>query len=223
MKYSCGCINEVDEASGVFHCVEKCEFHVRWSLEHPQGESLQYFKELNLIDGNGVSYNRRLIHELPYDLPKTEVVEPTVLELGCGLGSYVPMFLKHGWDYEAVERSKFASDWTRNVFDVHVANCSFEDFEYDSYDMIFAAHFFEHVLDAPAMLRKAHNMLLSDGYLYLVVPNGNDDPTNPDHYWFFNPYTLESLLYKTGFLNIRMCERKVIERERFVYCTAQRP
>ena len=132
MKYSCGCVNEIDETSGVLHCVEKCDFHVEWSKTHEQGGTAEYYKEIGLLE-DGVSNNKRLIDELLEPLTELTTGEKwylsdNVLELGCGLGPYIPYFLRSGWYYEAVERSPFAVNWVRKTFDVPVHEVSFEEF-----------------------------------------------------------------------------------------------
>lgn len=228
-EYSCGCVNEIDNASGVLHCVRKCEFHLKWSADHPQGGSPEYFKEIGLLE-DGISNNARLIEELLDPFAEMGIGEMffygnhrSLLELGCGLGCYIPLFLKLGWLYEAVEQSPYAARWTRNTFNVPVHEEKFEDFTRLVYywNAIFGAHFFEHLRDSPAGLMKAYNYLVDDGVLYLIVPD-DGDPTNPDHYWFYTTETLKGLLDQIGFKNIKIAVRKRVPQENFIYCVASK-
>lgn len=232
MEYSCGCINEVDNASGVLHCVTKCNSHLEWSRTHPQGNTAQYFTELGLLE-EGIPNNRRLIHQLAEALREMDDYTifdrrhdlPALLELGCGLGSYVPLFLANGWLYEAIEQAEFSARWTRNCFDVIVHEIPFEEFESlgarGLWDAIFAAHFFEHTRDAPAMLTRAYNFLAPHGRLYLILPD-DEDPTNPDHFWFFTQESLRGLLDQIGFKTIKMCMFRRTTIENFIYCVAEK-
>lgn len=227
MQYSCGCVNEVD-ACGVLKSVKKCSFHIEWSRTHPQGATPAYFADIGLLE-DGISNNARLIRELEDPLEEMQVTNlfagnhRSVLELGCGLGCYIPMFLKHGWIYEAVEQSPYAALWVRNTFDVPVYQVPFEEFDRKVYfwNAIFGAHFFEHLRDSPRGLQRAYDYLVPGGYLYVIVPD-DGDPTNPDHLWFYTQETLRNLLQIIGFKNIRMTMRKRVAQENFIYCVAEK-
>ena len=229
-QYSCGCINEVDLRSGVLHCISKCNFHIEWSRTHSQGMTPEYYKEIGLLE-DGVSNNKRLIRELIDPLKDMGVPEffhygnhRSLLELGCGLGPYIPFFLRNGWLYEAIEFSPYAANWVQNTFDVPVHQVAFEDFQRLVYfwNAIFASHFFEHLHDAPVGLQKAWSYLTDGGLLALIVPDPGD-PTNPDHFWFFDQDTLRALLERIGFVDIRMTMRKRVVQENFIYCVARKP
>lgn len=226
--YSCGCVNEVEPKSGVLRNISKCNFHIEWSETHPQGLTPAYYEDIGLLE-KGICNNARLIRELEDPLEEmghTNLFSGnhrSILELGCGLGCYIPLFLKHGWLYEAVEQSPFAALWVRNTFDVPVYQVPFEQFRRKLYfwNAIFGAHFFEHLKDSPAGLKRAYEYLVTGGYLYLIVPD-DGDPTNPDHLWFYTPVTLHNLLDAIGFADIKMTMRKRVEQENFIYCIARK-
>jgi SAM-dependent methyltransferase len=230
MKHPCGCINEVDEESGVTHCVKKCDEHITWALTH-SNDRLEHYAEMGCLS-NGIPQNKRLIEELKiaftsigeyFDFPK---LLPRILEIGCGLGMYVPFFLARGWIYTAIEPAKVAAYWTENTFNVRVINKRFEDWSdvesLYAYDAVLGAHVFEHFEDTRRELLMAWGALKNGGKLYIIVPDDTDQ-TNPDHWWFFTQDTLRALLEKIGFGNIRMTQRKVVEREDFIYCVAEKP
>jgi predicted TPR repeat methyltransferase len=228
MTYSCGCVNEIDPASGVLHCVKKCDGHVTWLLTNPDGTKKNY-EEMGLLQ-NGMPQNARLIAELLEPLREMDLGSVLhgpgkMLEIGCGLGSYVPLFLRNGWEYEAVESSSFAAYWTQNTFDVRVDLQTFEQRfvspPTEHYDLIFAAHVLEHMKDAPTCLKMIHARLFRFGYLILIVPD-DSDPTNPGHQYFFTQDTLRSLLTETGFSVQGMVMKKRVEREKFIYCVARK-
>lgn len=228
MKYSCGCINETDSDSGVLHCIKKCEFHIRWSVTHSQGESIEYFKEIGCIDAQGIPNNLILIQELRDGLSLQDEYylcvghDKTLLELGCGLGPYVSYFLAGKWSYEAVERGFFAFHWVKKTFYVPIVNGSVEEYlsSRAGFHCIFAAHLFEHLENMPKVLRQCFDRVTER--LYLIVPD-DGDPTNPDHYWFFTQETLKALLEKIGFARVRMQMRKRVPQENFIYCVAEKP
>ena len=225
MTYSCGCVNEVHAPSGVLRSVSKCEFHLEHSRTHPEGETIEYFKELGCFDSQGIPQNKRLIDELLDPLEEMDIViddHATVLEIGCGLGAYIPMF---GRNYIAVEKSKFACEWVKNCFDAIVTNRKFEDYnlgEGNWFDVILGAHVFEHMKDAPYQLCRCLDALKRRGKLIMIVPD-DSDPTNPDHLWFFTQQTLHALLDTIGFVNIKSTTRKRVPQENFIYCVAEKP
>src|SRR5512135_487501 len=115
MKYSCGCINETDSDSGVLHCIKKCEFHLKWAADHPQGGSIEYFKDVGCIDAEGIPTNANLVSELWDGLSLDDDqylhlgLGKDILEIGAGLGPYIPHFLRAHWNFTTIERGIFAS------------------------------------------------------------------------------------------------------------------
>jgi cyclopropane fatty-acyl-phospholipid synthase-like methyltransferase len=176
---------------------------------------------------NGFPQNSRYIRELVeplYELDQTAFVHNgsgRMLEVGCGLGMYVPYFLRLGWNYTAVETGKIACHWTRNCFDVHVIEEKFENIETSPFNLIFGAHVFEHMTDAPAMFEKAYNMIAYYGKLVIVIPDDTDQ-LNPSHRWFFSRRALHGHLEDAGFENVRSTVRKIVAHENFIYCVADK-
>lgn len=226
MKYECGCINEL-HSSGLTRNVLKCPFHTQWSKDHPQGNSEDYFREIEALGKDGVPQFHKHIQEFHDAFDELHIDldgrDRTMLEIGFGLGQYIPLFLAYAWDYEGVECADYAFRWTKAVFGpaVTLYKERFEDLQFGYYHAIFAAHAFEHMHDAPAMMKKAHDLLVPHGQLWLILPD-DGDPTNPDHLWFFNQATLEGFLKSIGFVNVRSTMRKIVPQENFIYCAAEK-
>jgi len=232
MRYDCGCENEEVEF-GVLHCVKKCEYHVSWLLTHNE-DTMEYYTTMGCIR-NGIPHNKQYIVELqdafnsidcsifkPITNPgRSNGSENFMLEIGCGVGVYVPFFLKQGWVYAAVELSKFAAYWTRNCFDVPVEEAGIEKFDGGRYDLIFSAHTLEHLEDAPEVMKKCYGMLIPKGKLALILPD-DTDKINPSHWWFFNENNLSQHLKAVGFKKVRTVVRKIVAHENFIYCVAER-
>lgn len=226
--YECGCVNTIDLDSGVLHCVQKCAGHIE-ELANQKQDCLEYYESLGCLK-NGVPQNRKYIGELVETLKDLSALSFVSLgankymtEIGCGLGMYVPFFLSCNWNYDAVEISEFAANWVSNAFDVSVEAMPLADFWFGTNysDLVFAAHIFEHLHDMPTQMQKTYDHLADGGRLILIVPD-DTDPINPDHWWFFNVKTLHALLEKIGFKNIRSTTRKIIDRENFIYCVAEK-
>jgi hypothetical protein len=226
MNYPCGCINGIESESGILRCVKKCNFHINWSLTHPEGESLEYFRDLNAIR-DGVPQNDHLARELVGALSISDMAyladgwRKSLLEIGCGLGAYIPLFLSNHWNYLAIEQADFCVNWVQQTFYIAVRKMPIEEFLKTApvFNCIFAAHVFEHLKDAPAVLKTCYEKV--DERLYLIVPD-DEDPTNPDHRWFFTQESLHRLLERIGFVNVRSQIRKLIPQESFIYCVAEK-
>src|SRR5262245_18893190 len=220
----CGCINEDSHSSGVKHCLTKCEAHRKFTAERNH-ESLQYFIDMGAVK-DGIPQNKTYAIELTtaaLELECLDEFEGNVLEIGCGLGQYIPFFMEQNCNYEAIEPNQFAAKWVDSTFLVRPDETPFENLERDYFfDLIFAAHVFEHLQDAPAMLAKAFKMLIAKGNLFMIVSDDRD-MKNPDHYWFFTQDTLKALLEKIGFVNVRTVQKSIVPYEDFIYCIAEKP
>lgn len=211
VRHPCGCVNDLD-ACGVTKCVSKCADHVTWALAHPSG-SLQNYVEMGCLR-NGIPQNAVYIHEFEDGFGELEEGNGrSVLEVGCGLGMCVPLFLRKGWRYFGHDISQFAAHWVSSNYDVF---CEYGPLDYKDFDLVFASHVLEHMPDAPQSLERMYNALNPGGRAYILVPDDTDQ-TNPDHWWFFTESSLTSLLCKTGFSEVKTQLRRRVLHEQFIY------
>jgi hypothetical protein len=223
VKYDCGCVNEVDEPSGVLRSISKCGFHTEHRYD-PEKRDLFYYKEVGSIGEDGIPQFSKYIDELQRGYSPKDMSYlargASFLELGPGLGMYIPLFLSAGGTYLGVDESAFSVNWIRSLFYVPVTQQDAETIcDEWRFDCVFAAHLLEHTKDAPAMLKKMHT--IARERLYLIVPD-DQDPVNPDHQWFFTKDSLYKILRRTGFKNIRIKIQKIVPQEDFMYCVAEK-
>lgn len=222
--YPCGCVNVVDDKWGILKSVSKCDEHQRASGK----TGMAHYVDMGAIkDGvpQHAKYSKEMLaafDEMGIEFPYSYKSRDRALEIGCGLGMYVPLLLHRGYQYRGVEPDPVAAHWTESTFDVVVRNFTFEDYSGGEFDLIVAAHVFEHFVDAPAMLLKTFVCLAHGGNLVLIVPD-DMDPVNPDHLWFFTPTTLQRILTQIGFVDIHMAVRRIVRHENFIYCIARKP
>jgi len=220
----CGCTVFTDPEWGVTRSYQKCAYH-----KSESGHSgLKHHEEMGAIKDGVVQ------HEL-YEKELMECVDIpwgmgwNVLEIGCGVGAYIPMFTGRAYAYHGLEPDGEVADFVSRKFKVLVSECRYEDLPLKSpytkevfYDLIFCAHAFEHMEDSPGMMAKAFSQLKPGGRLVLIVPN-DDDLCNPDHLWMWNETTLRSALMRIGFHDIRMAVRQRVKHEKFIYTCASKP
>lgn len=222
--YPCGCVNGTDMQWGVMRRVSTCAAHQAEGGK----KGLQHYIDMGCIV-DGVPQHDRYVAELrsatdEMGIPRGSHRKEKSLEIGSGLSLYASDLRSQGYLYTGIEPDKEAEEWSRRNAcpgsPLEIIETTFEKHSGGPYKLILAAHVFEHMADAPAMMKKAFGMLAAKGRLILIVPNGDDDPVNPDHLWQFTSATLGLTLRRIGFSDIRAVEKRIVERERFIYCSA---
>jgi SAM-dependent methyltransferase len=220
----CGCTLEVHAPSGILHSVSKCDKH-RAKMIRPEDLDAAYYERCGVLrDGFLIPTNH--VAEL------TEALGPIppatgdgyALEVGCGVSPYVAAIRRAGWSYAGIEPSAWAAGWMGNHLRAAIFRCRFEDFpgRPDAFGLILAAHVLEHTDDAPAALAKMAILLAPGGELRIIVPD-DSDPVNPDHVFFFDPFTLRAAVESTGLVVEALESRRIVAHESFLYLKARKP
>lgn len=221
--YKCSCANRMTE-HGYFTSIHKCQFH---KSKSGRGGAA-YYLDMGAISDRGIPCHKRLIGEAyealgPEFIPKSPYPDSRALEIGCGIGMYIPHVLKMGYEYEAVEMDEWAAEWVNNCFDVGIHRMPFEDFIPDNwYELVIAAHVLEHVREPVVMIERIYRMLEEGGRLFLLIPD-DEDPVNPDHLSFFTEPVIKSLVERAGFVKVRTAVRRRVKHENFIYVSARKP
>jgi 2-polyprenyl-3-methyl-5-hydroxy-6-metoxy-1,4-benzoquinol methylase len=228
-RYKCGCENMLHEDTGALKCLIKCEKHSDDLLKQPQGHA--YYRSLGAVDAVGAPANiARYIGELVEALEDSgelsKIPVGQCLEIGCGASPYVPWLREKGMNYFGIDPDLWAVSWMRSTYDVEVARLCFEDLQDPGirYHLVLAAHCFEHMSDAPNMIKKAASLLRPGGKLLIIIPN-DSDPTNPDHQWFFNIESLARTMTLSGLRqdDLVIVERQIVKHEKFMYAIGTKP
>lgn len=126
-----------------------------------------------------------------------------VLEIGCSTGYYLHGLCQHGYEVTGTELSTDAVLLAKDWYNVNVFNDEFPPDSFQNhFDVIIIYHVIEHVIDAPAFLRRADQFLVSGGIMILETPNFKSVGVSlfkahypvlspPGHLNFFNINTLE--------------------------------
>src|ERR1700682_5237337 len=104
------------------------------------------------------------------------LVKGRALELGCYMGEFTKIILKHFSDVTVIEGSDELIEHSRQQVGAGVdfIHSTFETVELkDRYDSIFLMHTLEHLDDPVLVLKKTNNWLAEGGRFFLVVPNAN--------------------------------------------------
>jgi 2-polyprenyl-3-methyl-5-hydroxy-6-metoxy-1,4-benzoquinol methylase len=143
-----------------------------------------------------------------------------LLDVGVGTGLLLHLARQAGWDAAGVDICAGAAERARKEFGVAVAVGDFETADLPGgYDAITMADVLEHSRDPRAFLARALGLLAPGGVLYVGVPNhwslvfltadalGRLPGTAglvdrlyvPNHYHYFTPATLATLVSEVGF------------------------
>lgn len=103
-----------------------------------------------------------------------------LLEVGCGVGTFMMAARARGWDVEGIDLSETAVQASREIHQIPVRVGSFFDLEFEprAYDAIVTWEVLEHLIEPRAFLSRAKELLKPGGVLVFSVPN--EDPKVPD-------------------------------------------
>ena len=136
---------------------------------------------------------------------------PRVLDVGCGFGDLLIYLHQRGCDVLGVDFDPGAAAIGAE-HDVPIAVGDLCDLELEpsSFDVVVMSHSLEHLADPLGALRRVAQLLRPGGTLHVAVPNGAAPGLDvqqsdwgalcyPVHFWYFDPFTLGSLLARAGF------------------------
>ena len=97
----------------------------------------------------------------------------TVLDIGCGIGTFLAVCREAGWDVTGVEPSFVACEVARREYGLELINEPFSSamFQGREFDAVFAAQVLHHLPDPAAFLADVDSVLADDGILILRTPN----------------------------------------------------
>lgn len=140
------------------------------------------------------------------------VQPPRVIDVGCGFGDLLIYLRQRGCDVLGIESDPAAARVGAAVgVPIHTGELADLDLEPASFDVAVMSHSLEHLEDPVEALTRLASLLRPSGALHLAVPNGAAPGLAlhreawgalcyPVHFWYFDPYTLSSLLAKAGFV-----------------------
>ena len=128
----------------------------------------EYFREYQMI---GREAPPTLMAALP--LLEPAVGPGRLLEIGCGLGSFLAQARDRGWKVQGVEVSPWAATQAKQAASVPVLISRAEalPFHTGTFDAVVSHHVFEHLPDPFQALRESRRVCRTGGRLLLVLPN----------------------------------------------------
>ena len=145
-----------------------------------------------------------------------------LLDVGCGIGTFLQLAREHRWQPYGIDPSKSGSAFAQKKYklDVRCGDLFEADFAAASFDAIALYHVLEHISELNPFLSELRRVLKPEtGTLVIEVPNGEslqsrlqqaDWPyVHPyDHLYYFSAHSLPKLLRKHGFQRVRLGKPK---------------
>lgn len=142
-----------------------------------------------------------------------------LLDLGCGLGRFMQLAHRKGWQAEGWEVSEFAAQFVRERlgFTVHTGPMDLAQIASESYDVVAMIDVLDHVYDPMTMLREVYRVLRPGGCVAMTILNFSGVSTHlfrnrnyvldtsergPGHVTFFTRATLRAFLDRAGFSQV---------------------
>jgi len=96
----------------------------------------------------------------------------TILDVGCGNGSFVDAAMEQGYNIKGIELSQTAVDIAQ-AFNLPVQNVDFfsSEIEVSSFDVLSMFEVIEHLPDPVRFLKRAEQVVKPGGLIYLTTPN----------------------------------------------------
>ncbi len=138
--------------------------------------------------------------------------DPRFLDVGCATGALLQKMRDQGWTVSGIELCAQSARWAREKRGLEVFEGSAEHapWEPESFDAVHASHLIEHLRNPRDFIRKARELLVPEGYLYVATPNVDGFQARLfgsrwrsaifDHLTLFSARTLKMLLQAEGFV-----------------------
>ncbi len=159
------------------------------------------------------SDNAQRVHRIQEHFGGTPA-EPTVLDVGSGLGVFPARMKEEGWRCTALDPDARAAEHLREIGVEAVQADFMEADDLGDFTLVALNKVLEHVDDPVAMLARCERFLAPGGVVYVEVPDGElaaRDPAGPDreefyieHLWAFSLTSLSLLADRAGFDSLRV-------------------
>lgn len=197
----------------------------RQSLEDSYSETYYPKEKVERIHTNNMEWLQ--MSERLTELEQHHKAKGRLLDVGCGIGTFLHLAQEQGWKTTGIDPSKSGCDFAQREhnLDVYCGDLFDADYPSDHYDVITLFHVLEHISELNSFINELRRILRpktdtqKPGTLVIEVPNGEGlqsrlkkeewpyvHPT--DHLYYFSVHSLGKLLHKHGFDQIKIGKPK---------------
>ena len=143
-------------------------------ISHTDGNTSLFEKMYQFIKGIALKNKLKLIN--------SQSQKGRVLDIGAGVGDFLSVAKKEGWETIGVEPSEKAKTIAKTKGVKFVENLS--ELESNSFDVITMWHVLEHVPDLEKQIQELKRLVKPTGIVIIAVPNFRSyDAKHYDKYW----------------------------------------
>ncbi len=134
----------------------------------------------------------------------------TILDYGCGTGSFLHEMKLHGWEIQGIEPDEGARQKAEQLNKIKIGRpADLTDLPQSSFDVITMWHVLEHVHDLHQVVEQLKHLLAPNGKLFIAVPNYTSYDAQhygsswaaydvPRHLYHFSPFAMNQLMLRHG-------------------------
>ena len=197
----------------------------RQSLEESYIETYYPQEKVERIHTNDMEWLQ--MSERLTELEKQHKGKGRLLDVGCGIGTFLHLAQEQGWETTGIDPSKSGCDFAKKEHNLDVFCGDIFDADYPAahFDTITLYHVLEHISELNSFLNETRRILKSEanggnaGTLVIEVPNGEGLQSRlqkaewpyvhpSDHLYYFSADSIRQLLQKHGFNKIRFGKPK---------------
>jgi 2-polyprenyl-3-methyl-5-hydroxy-6-metoxy-1,4-benzoquinol methylase len=193
---------------------------LRFTQNIPDEHAIQvYYKSENYISHTNTE--KGLINRLYHIIRKrtlagkkklirnmTGLSKGAILDLGCGIGSFVNEMKQAGWEATGLEPDADARKMAKELYFLDIGDAGhFYQLQAESFDAITLWHVLEHIHDLNVYIRQLKDLLTPKGKLFVAVPNYTSFDAKkykeywaaydvPRHLYHFSPASMKMLMEK---------------------------
>ena len=198
---------------------------------YASGEYKIYFRKLVL---KSQSLRKDVIDVRKYKQVDSFFERPgTILDVGCGSGSFLKVCEEHGWNVYGIEPSQSACSVARQMYGLDLAPVTFEAFPTEAKFDCIAFWGLEHLSDPLRALLKAESLLdrrglivfegpSADSYLMKYVCENEFSPyrfiEHARHVLFFSKESIANVLCKAANLEVAYLETNGLDLQSILLC-----
>ena len=139
-----------------------------------------------------------------------------LLDIGCGVGSFLVEAKKRGWEVYGTEFSKVSAEFCiKKGIQCNIGILDEKNYLPEMFDVITSFEVIEHINNPQSELKKIHEILRKDGIFYITTPNFNSlirfklkSKYNvicyPEHLTYYTRKTLGNALKISGFKKLKI-------------------
>jgi len=161
------------------------------------------------------------------EIERRILIRGRLLDVGCGIGTFLNLAGKRGWEIYGVDLSESAIAFAKSQYGIEVFCGELFEAKLPThyYDVITLYHVLEHIPWLTQFLDELCRILKKSGWLVIEVPNDGSLQSRlkkekwpyvhpRDHLYYFSNRTLTKLLRKHGFSQIQFGKPKRVNPDK---------